>query len=279
MGANFDLLQAAKEKVVIAAHRGLFGGNIPCNTIAAFDAALAEGADMVELDVSCSCDGELFVFHGGLEQAHLGCEKSLTDMPAREIRKLRCLNQDRSTTVHGLSTLDEVFEHLKGRCYINVDKFALYMAEITHTVRRHGIGDQILVKTDASEELFQKVEEIAPDLAYIPIIKNQDIYTRQLLKSGIRFVGVEAVFETEDAPICQGAYMDDMHSKGLILWGNGIVYSYKHILSAGHSDDVSITGNPDAGWGWLADKGFDIIQTDWPSQVRTYLQSKGKLMK
>lgn len=51
-----------------------------------------------------------------------------------------------------------------------------------------------------------------------------------------------------------------------------IVYNHKRLLSAGHNDDVSITGAPQDGWGWLAQKGFDMIQRDWPLQAYLYLQ-------
>ena len=41
-----DLFEKVKEKgVLIAAHRGVAGGNIACNTIEAFEAALIQGAD------------------------------------------------------------------------------------------------------------------------------------------------------------------------------------------------------------------------------------------
>ena len=55
---------------------------------------------------------------------------------------------------------------------------------------------------------------------------------------------------------------------------NAIVYSSKVPLAAGHSDDRSVMGNPDGGWGWLADKGFDMIQTDWTSHCVRYLTEK-----
>ena len=32
-------------------------------------------------------------------------------------------------------------------------------------------------------------------------------------------------------------------------------------LAAGHDDDTSVLGHPEQGWGWLMDRGFDIIQT------------------
>ena len=99
----------------IAAHRGAAGVNIHCNTWVAFEAALAQGADIIELDVSRSADGELFVFHPGMEPAHLGIDTPLSRMEARGIRNLRYLNEDNTPTQLGISTLDEVFEQLKGR--------------------------------------------------------------------------------------------------------------------------------------------------------------------
>ena len=38
-----------KTGVLVAAHRGTSGGNIPPNSIAAFDIALKEGADILEM--------------------------------------------------------------------------------------------------------------------------------------------------------------------------------------------------------------------------------------
>ena len=40
-----------KTGVLVAAHRGTSGGNIPPNSIAAFDIALKEGADILEMDL------------------------------------------------------------------------------------------------------------------------------------------------------------------------------------------------------------------------------------
>ena len=55
--------EAAADHVLVAAHRGSAAGNIPCNTLAAYEIALRQGADIVELDVAKTADGELFVFH------------------------------------------------------------------------------------------------------------------------------------------------------------------------------------------------------------------------
>ena len=48
---NFDLFASAQKKLLLVAHRGAWGGNIPCNNIIAYEFALTEGADMIEIDV------------------------------------------------------------------------------------------------------------------------------------------------------------------------------------------------------------------------------------
>ena len=50
------MIATVKNKVLIAAHMGTHGGNIPGNTQAAFELALRQGADIIELDVTKSAD-------------------------------------------------------------------------------------------------------------------------------------------------------------------------------------------------------------------------------
>lgn len=54
-----QLLNARLEqnKVLIAVHRGAWGGNVIENTIPSFELALQMGADMFECDLSKSTDG------------------------------------------------------------------------------------------------------------------------------------------------------------------------------------------------------------------------------
>ena len=118
-----NLKEVAKEKIIITAHRGVSGGNIPCNTIAAYDAALAHGADMIEIDANMSADGTLYSFHPDMERVHLNFSGSIRELTDSQISKLRYVNYDRAPTQFGLCTLDEIFERYKNKCFINVDKF------------------------------------------------------------------------------------------------------------------------------------------------------------
>ena len=273
-----DLRACAREKRLIVAHRGVSGGNIPCNTIAAYEIALQQGADMIEIDVSRSQDGELFIFHPGMESAHLNQNCSISQMNAAEVRALRFVNQDNAPTQFGLNTLDEVLETFKDRCFINCDKFWEHPKEITDCIRRHGMADQILVKTSANGEIFDFMESYAPEIPYMLIAFSDESETHRNLKSRrFNYLGQELIFESDSNPICSDEYLENLRKDGILTWVNALVYSHTALLAGGHNDDISVTGHPELGWGWLVEKNFDLIQTDWPGMLREYLLKRKQL--
>jgi len=275
---NFDLRASAKEKLLLVAHRGACGGNISCNTIPAYEAAVRQGADMIEIDVSRSADGELFIFHPGMEGPHLNTDLRIPELPASEVRRLRYVNLDDTETQFGLNTLDEVLDAFRGRCYINVDKFWEHPREISDKIRAHGMTEQILVKTSPQREMFDIIEHYAPDIQYMVIVReNAEEIHSELLRRNINYMGQELLFDSESSPLCAPEYLERLKRDNILTWVNTIVYYYRAVLSAGHNDDVSVFQNPDDGWGWCARRGFDLIQTDWVLMCDRYLRESGLL--
>lgn len=268
------IFENSRNKTLLCAHRGLSSANIPCNTLSAFKAALMAGADMVELDVSKSIDGKYFVFHPGMEHAHINKKKLIAVMKSDKVQKLRFVNQDDSATDYPINTLEEILDFLKDKCYINVDKFWTDVQGITQCIRRCGVEKQVVVKTGTDKKYIDEVLKYAPDLMFMPIVRHRDDITDSLIEKGINCIGAEVLFDNENDPVASEQYINEMHKKGRIVFANAIVYNKSDILSAGHSDDNSIAISPDFGWGWLADKGFDIIQTDWCSLVKKYLENR-----
>jgi len=118
MGHPFFALQ----RPIVFGHRGA-SGERPENTLAAFEHALAEGADVLETDVHLSHDGEIMVFH----DADLDRTTNASGPLARHgLASLRRLDAGyRFSPDHGRSfpyrdqgvripTLREVFEALPG---------------------------------------------------------------------------------------------------------------------------------------------------------------------
>lgn len=275
---KMNLINDCKEKIIIAAHRGAAGGNIPCNTMPAYEIAVKQGADMIEIDLNMTADGQLVIFHPKEERDHLGFCGSIRDYTLDQIRSvLRYVNYDRTQTEWTLCTFDEVCENFKGRCYINVDKFWDFPKEISQAIRKHGIQDQIVVKSAPKPHVADVLEEFAPEIMFMPIYKNNcGEWHEELKRRKINYIGAELVFFTETCEVGTAEFREKLRNEGYLLWGNAILYNYRVPLSAGHSDDVSLIKDPSLGWGWLADNGFDIIQTDWPLPMSLYLNETGK---
>ena len=176
----------------------------------------------------------------------------------------------------GIESFDDFLEQFKGRCFINIDKFWDNPKKIYEAVRRHGMLDQILVKSKLSKNVVSVLEEVSPELAFIPIVSETHPMHKELMNKKINYLGAEVLFEKEESVLASGEFIDMMHRDGKLVWVNAIIYDHKRQLSGGHSDDSALTVSEDFGWGWLADKGFDFIQTDWTMMLVDYLKKSGK---
>ncbi len=272
-----NLLEMAKEKkVLLVAHRGVCGGNIPCNSLQAFQIALNQGADIVELDVDCSKDGELFIQHPKMEKVHLRMQDRICNFPAAVVEQFKLSNCDLSPTEWNIVRLEDALKLMKGKCIINIDKFWENPEKISNLIRKLEMEDQILIKTANKPEYLDAVEKYAPDLYYMSVVTDTDTTHEQMKARKINYVGAEVLFRNENAEVASKEYIDMMHREGKIVWVNALVYNYKAVLAAYHNDDVSMVEDPEKGWGWLADRGFDLIQTDFLLPCKQFLENTGR---
>src|SRR5215204_4501911 len=72
---------------VIFAHRGA-SAHAPENTLAAFELALAQGADGIELDAKLSADGHVVVIHDATVDRTTDKHGRVKDMSLAELRSL-----------------------------------------------------------------------------------------------------------------------------------------------------------------------------------------------
>ncbi len=272
-----NLLELArKKKVLLVAHRGVSGGNIPCNSLQAFQIALNQKADIVELDVERSLDGTLFIQHPGMEKVHLRMNDSIKHYPAAVVENFRLSNYDLTRTAWHIVRLEDALQLLRGKCIVNIDKFWENPEPIATLIRKLGMEDQVLIKTENKPQYLNDVEKYAPDIPYMTIAREADTTHEELMRRKINYVGVEVLFQKEDAAVASREYLNRMHRDGKIVWANALVYNYRAVLAAGHNDDVSMVEDPALGWGWLADRGFDLIQTDFLLPCRQFLEATGR---
>ena len=294
-------------KVYIMAHRGMAGANIVDNTVESFEVALQAGADMLEMDVCRSTDGEYFIIHDGTEQMMFGMDRNVTTMTSQEIRQLCFLNKNRTRIEHHPHDFDEVLDYLKGRCILNLDRCWDHWDEVLPIVEKHQMEDQILLKSPAAPKYIDFLDSYDTKYMYMPFINDPE--ELDLVKNkNINFVAVQVdSYHIGDAAM-EPDFLRKLEKEGLNRAICAMTLCYplsRDTIEAqikkwsdksdpgtaekiarrlkdggmrpanGHDDDRSVLGNPDDGWGWLIDRGFNILMTDWPLQMALYLKQKG----
>lgn len=262
------------KRVLIAAHRGTSGANIIQNTIGAYENALLHGADILELDVIQTTDGDFFTFHNGQEPGLVGTDQDIRTMTTEQVRSLQFFNGMQERVKEPVNKFDDVLEHFKGRnCLINVDRSWFYWRDVIRAINRHGMHDQIILKSHATREELEILEAEGPDIQYMPILRDPAVL-EQVKQYKVNLFGAEVIFETEDSMFCSEEYIEQMHRQQIKLWVNAITLDDTTKLTAGHDDNRAILEDMDQAWGWLIDKGYDIIQTDWPLLLKTYINGR-----
>ena len=276
MDFNKSILENRKEKgsPFLVAHRGVCGANVPCNTIAAYKIALTQGADVVEIDVTKSKDGQFYVFHPGMEHVFLRSDRPISEMDSSEVDAMFLVNQDSVRTSYKVPKLAEVLALLKDKVYINVDKFWIDVEGISNEIRKAGVEKQVIVKTHVDEKSLENVKKYAPDFMFVPLVWGKDNITDKLKEDGINVIGAEVLFGKEEDDCISDEYIKSMHEKGRLIWVNSIIYNEADVISAHRTDDISLYDHPDKGWGWLLDKNIDFIQTDWLLMLKNYIAER-----
>jgi glycerophosphoryl diester phosphodiesterase len=106
---------------ILFAHRGA-SAHAPENTLAAFELALAQGADGIELDAKLSADGNVVVIHDPTVDRTTGAHGRVKDLSLAELRALDAGSFFSSNfNREKIPMLEEVFEAFGKRLFINVE--------------------------------------------------------------------------------------------------------------------------------------------------------------
>jgi glycerophosphoryl diester phosphodiesterase len=153
----------------IFAHRGA-SAFAPENTIAAFELAIKQGADAIELDAKLCADGHVVVIHDQtVDRTTTGTGKVL-EMTLAELQKLDAGSHfDIAFRGEIIPTLSQVFEAVGNRIYINIElsnyasKTDLLPEEAAKIVRHHDLNQWVMFSSFNPLALI-RVKRILPDV-------------------------------------------------------------------------------------------------------------------
>ena len=261
------------KEVTVVAHRADWRF-APENSLAAIESSIRLGADVVELDVQKTKDGQLILMHDKtLDRTTTGKGK-VVEWTLDSIRTLRLKNGAALRTKHRVPTLEEALLTAKGRVMVNLDKAYPIFDEIFPILEKTGTVEQIIMKgSKPVAEVKKDLGKYLDRIIYMPIVHLDRPGAMQQIDDFMKElhpVAFELLFESDT---CQFPKQVRTKLEGKNkIWYNTLWDT----MAGGHDDDKSLE-NPDEGYGYLIDKlGATIIQTDRTAYLLEYLQARKK---
>lgn len=221
----------------ITAHRG--GALLaPENTLAAFDKAISNRVDYIELDVRQTRDGEIVIMHDANAKRTTGVDRYISDMTLDEVKRLDAGSFfSKEYAGEQVPTLQEVLELTKGKVKLNI--------EIKTSLNDSDIAGKV-VKIIQEYEAQEDCEITSFDYNTLKKIKEYDenIKTGYILSVayGTFYDTDEVDFFSMNASFLSKRLIDAIHKSG------------KEVYALTVNNEISIKN--------LSNKGVDNIITD-----------------
>lgn len=201
--------------MVIIGHRGSHGpGGATENTVEAFEAAVREGADLVELDVWRAADDTLWVWHDDtLAAATAGREsRGVHQMTAPELRRIELPRGGR------LPTLDEAFDVLARRIAVNVEiKHGAALLPALRTIAAREVSEQVILSSFDHSAIEAAATE-APEVARALIMGTESLNPRARFRESYPFWALRrarASFWHPHHLLCHPPLIEALHRTGV----------------------------------------------------------------
>jgi glycerophosphoryl diester phosphodiesterase len=233
----------------VIAHRGA-SGERPENTLPAYELAVAQGADMIEIDLHRTRDGAVVVTHDE-ELAGLGGRGEIADATLAEVRALDAGGGER------VPTLAEVLDRFGERIPFNLEikrgsaaEYAGLEAEVAADLARRGIGERMLFSS-FYDPVLRRLREVSPE-ARIGLLISRRFPDGAIERA--RALGAEALHP--ERALVTPALVEQAHAAGLAVY-------------------VFTVDDPDEMARLLA-LGVDGLFTNFPARLRALCDPPGE---
>ncbi|MES0069028.1 glycerophosphodiester phosphodiesterase family protein [Mesorhizobium sp. M0074] len=296
---RFEHANQWRDHVLVAAHRagGMQSGKTlyPENSIAAVEASIATGAEIVEVDIRRSKDGQFVVMHDSWLDRTTNCKGEVDKHTLAELKTCR-LEGTGAVTGETVSTLREMLMTTRDRILINLDNKldTESLVGMVAVARDLGMAEQVIVKenlwnAERIATVAAAMDAIEGGFQFMPIIADDAVHDAMFAEKVSRAfpvraielinwrAGAETLTETGGplfSPRMRAlAVRGDWH-----IWADtyAIVNKPGGFLAGGRGDELAVAASlPRETYGFWVERGATIIQTDEPKAAIGWLAANG----
>ena len=264
-----NLEDSENDQVIVVAHRGDWR-NAPENSLQAISNCIEMGVDMVEIDVRQTKDGQLVLMHDEtIDRTTTGTGK-VSEVTWPYLQSLQLRDGIGHETPHKIPTLEEALRLSKDKILINLDKSYEIFDKCYEVAKKTGTLDQVIIKGAKSRETVKReFGEYLDKVYFMPIVRLAEPNAQKIVEGYLKKeVPVAFEFTIPQDTIAFIEQFDDLRKKGASVWVNSLWPQH----NGGHDDEKAVLDN--GIYDWFIDNHIDIIQTDRPALLLSYLRSK-----
>ncbi|MDO5135582.1 MAG: glycerophosphodiester phosphodiesterase [Eubacteriales bacterium] len=234
----------------IWAHRGA-SGYMPENTMEAFELAIRQNADGIELDVQMSKDGELMILHDETVDRVTDQKGFLKDFTKEQLKSMRVAPDRDGAGICRIPTLFEVLDLMRG-------------TDMTVNIE---LKNSIFLYQNLEERVFALVKELGMEERVIYSTFNHYSVRKMREMEPEARIGLLLCDGIVDAPAyARRLGADAIHPSVYHLWYPGFVEQVRqeglelHVWTANTSQEFAL----------LKGAGTDAVITNYPDQARAF---------
>ncbi|QTE22555.1 glycerophosphodiester phosphodiesterase family protein [Polaribacter cellanae] len=268
-----NLKDSKNEDVIVVAHRGDWR-NAPENSIQAIKNCIKMGVDMVEIDVQETKDGQLVLMHDKTINRTTTGKGKVTELTWEYLQTLQLLDGIGHETPHKIPTLQEALKVCKGKILVNLDKSYKIFDKCFEIAKKTGTLAQIIIKGNKTKaEVESEFGNYLNNINFMPIVRLNNPNSKKIVTDYLKDknnIPVAFEFTVPQDTIALIKEFKNIREQGASIWVNSLWP--KH--NGGHDDEKAAL-NPKV-YDWYLNNHIDIIQTDRPALLLSYLREKGK---
>lgn len=258
-------------QIIVVSHRGDWR-NAPENSLQAIQNCIDMGVDMVEIDIMETKDGHLVLMHDKTIDRTTNGVGNVKDWTLDSLKTLNLIDGLGVVTKHKIPTLKEALLVSKNKILVNLDKSYPIFDKCYKIILETGTQQQVVIK--GSKKLSQVKSEFGDYLDkvhFMPILslpnKDSEKFVSEYLNSEHPPIAFEFTVKTDTIKFLKE--FKKIREKGVSIWVNALWPQH----NAGHDDESAV--NDIKVYDWFINNHIDIIQTDRPQLLLTYLRSRG----
>ena len=245
-------------------HRGA-AGLAPENSLAAYAAGIAAGADALECDVHRTRDGELVLIHDAEVSKTTNGHGQVGNLSFSDVRRLNCAAHfgDGKWAVQRIPTLAELLDLAQGRCAVQIEikvpaeaPYPNIEAEVVEALRSHVILDSAqIISFDGAT--LSRVRALEPHLP-LGYLASRSSLPEDLRRDGEALVAVAQAYGATFLSL-ERQFITERHLQVTRRLGLGLAVW---------------TVNDRREMERMVRKGVDAITTDRPDTLRQVLDNR-----